>query len=352
MAEVAAAPPLSASLGRRGWPRWLLPPLLALAAVLLALSVGRYPLPAWETLRFLAAACGLAELEPERYALLHNLIVEIRLPRVLAAILVGASLSVSGASYQALFRNPLVSPGLLGVLAGASAGAAFGIILGGSWLLVQGTAFAGGLFAVGIGVGIAQLFGGGSLVMLILGGILSGALFTSLLSVVKYLADPYNQLPAIVYWLMGSLGQVNLADMAWAAWPMTLGIVVLCLLGRALDALAMGDDEAQALGIPVKAVRLTTIVAATLVSALTVSIAGMIGWIGLIVPHIARLLVGPGNARLLPAAASLGAAFLLCADSLARNLFATELPIGIVTELLGIPVFLLVLSRVRRGWAQ
>lgn len=332
--------------------RWLAAPLLALAMTSLALSVGRYPLAPLETLRFLAALAGLADMEPARYELLYNLIVEIRLPRVLAAILVGASLSVSGASYQALFRNPLVSPGLLGVLAGASAGAALGLILGGNWLLVQASAFLTGLVAVGIGVGIAHLFGGGSLVMLILGGILSGALFTSLLSVVKYLADPYNQLPAIVYWLMGSLGQVNLADMSWTAVPMVAGIVLLCFFGRALDALAMGDDEAQALGVPVRTVRLVTIATATLISALTVSIAGMIGWIGLIVPHIARLLVGPGNAKLLPAAASLGAAFLLCADTLARNLFTTELPIGIVTELLGIPVFLLVLSRVRRGWTQ
>jgi iron complex transport system permease protein len=352
MVELASPQVLAPSRSRLRWPRWLAAPLLALAATLLALSVGRYPLPPFETVRFLAALMGLADMDPARYALLYNLIVEIRLPRVLAAILVGASLSVSGASYQALFRNPLVSPGLLGVLAGASAGAAMGIILGGNWLLVQASAFATGLAAVGIGVGIAHLFGGGSLVMLILGGILSGALFTSLLSVVKYLADPYNQLPAIVYWLMGSLGQVNLADMGWAAVPMVLGIVLLCFMGRALDALAMGDDEAQALGVPVRTVRLLTIAAATLVSALTVSIAGMIGWIGLIVPHIARLLVGPGNARLLPAAASLGAAFLLCADTLARNLFTTELPIGIVTELLGIPVFLFVLRRVRRGWTQ
>lgn len=348
MAEIVSDRPAAIELPRL---RWLAAPVLALAAALAALSYGRYPLPPWETLRFLAAAAGLADMEPERYALLHNLIVEIRLPRVLAAILVGASLSVSGAAYQALFRNPLVSPGLLGVLAGASAGAALGIILDGGWLLVQASAFLTGLLAVGIGVGIAHVFGRGSVVMLILGGILSGALFTSFLSVVKYLADPYNQLPAIVYWLMGSLGQVNLADMSWAAIPMTGGILLLCLLGRGLDALAMGDEEARALGVPVMAVRLATIAAATLVSALTVSIAGMIGWIGLIVPHIARLLVGPGNARLLPAAASLGAAFLLFADGLARNLFTTELPIGIVTELLGIPVFLLVLSRVRRGWA-
>lgn len=339
---------------RSVWPvRLALPlvaPVVALGAALLALSIGRYPLPASETLRFLAAAAGLIQMEPERYALLYNLIVEIRLPRVLGAILVGASLSVSGAAYQALFRNPLVSPGLLGVLAGASAGAALGILLDGSWLFVQTSAFLAGLAAVGLGVGIAHLFGGGSLVMLILGGILSGALFMSVLSMVKYVADPYNQLPAIVYWLMGSLGQVNLVDMAWAAVPMSLGIVALSFMGRSLDALSMGDDEARALGVPVKAVRLVTIAVATLISALTVSIAGMIGWVGLVVPHIARLLVGPGNARLLPAAASLGAAFLLLADGIARNAFASELPIGIVTELVGIPVFLAVLSRVRRGW--
>ncbi|HXP95815.1 MAG TPA: iron ABC transporter permease [Telmatospirillum sp.] len=338
------------ALDSRPWLCWLFPPLLTVVAALTALSFGRYPLPAWETFRFLLSAAGLSTMEADRYALLHNLIVEIRLPRILAAMLVGASLSISGASYQALFRNPLVSPGLLGVLAGASAGAALGIVIGGNWLFVQMCAFLTGLGAVAIGVGIAQLFGRGSVIMLILGGILSGALFTSLLSVMKYLADPYDQLPTIVYWLMGSLGQVSLQSMRWAALPMVAGTLLLCLLGRALDALSMGDDEAKALGIPVSAIRLATILAATLISALTVSIAGMIGWIGLIGPHIARLLVGPANARLLPAAASLGAAFLLFADTLARNLFATELPIGIVTELLGIPMFLLVLCRVRRGW--
>lgn len=351
MAELVSTlnPPPRTVRQRR--PRWLVAPLLTLAAALVALSIGRYPLPPGDILRFFAASAGLSSLAPEHYALLYNLIVEIRLPRVLAAILVGASLSVSGAAYQALFRNPLVSPGLLGVLAGASAGAALGIILGGSWWLVQICAFLTGLLAVTLGVGIAQLFGRGSVLMLILGGILCGALFTSLLSMVKYVADPYNELPAIVYWLMGSLGQVDLTDIGWAAVPMSLGILVLCLLGRALDALAMGDDEARALGVPVATVRLTTIAAATLISALTVAIAGMIGWVGLIVPHVARLLVGPGNARLLPVSASLGAAFLLFADTLSRNLFTTELPIGIVTELLGIPVFLLVLRRVRRGWA-
>lgn len=350
MAEIVSAPATVATARAPARVRWLIAPLLALVAALIALSFGRYPVSAWETMHFLVAVIGLATMEPERYALLYNLIIEIRLPRVLAAILIGAALSVSGAAYQALFRNPLVSPGILGVLAGASAGAALGILMDGNWLVIQTSAFVMGLTAVGIGVGIAHLFGGGSIIMLILGGILSGALFASLLTVVKYVADPYSQLPTIVYWLMGSLGHANFDDITWAAIPIAAGIVLLCLMGRALDALSMGDDEARALGVPVTTVRLATIVAATLISAMTVSIAGMIGWIGLIVPHFARLLVGPGNARLLPAAASLGAAFLLFADGLARNLFTAELPIGIVTELLGIPVFLIVLHRVRRGW--
>jgi len=329
---------------------WLAGLLISCTAAFFALAIGRYPIPVSDCWQFLLALLGFSQIEPQRYSLLYNLIVEIRLPRILAALLVGASLSTAGASYQAVFRNPLVSPGLLGALSGASAGAAFGILIGGSWFTIQACAFCSGLLAVGIGVGIAHLFGRGSVIMLILGGILSGALFSSLLSGIKYVADPYDQLPAIVYWLMGSLGQVDLSDLRLAAIPMLASIVFLCALGKSLDALAMGDDEARALGIPVNAIRLIVIALATLISALTVSIAGMIGWIGLIVPHIARLLVGPVNARLLPATACIGSIFLLFADGLARNLYSAEIPIGIVTELLGIPVFLLVLHRVRKVW--
>lgn len=329
----------------------LLPLLLLtlLGTMLASLSLGRYPLPPGEVLHFLLHQLGLGELEAQRQALLHNLIVDIRLPRVLTAVLVGAALSISGAAYQAVFRNPLVSPGLLGVLPGAAAGAALGLVFSDSWWIMQVAAFATGFLAVAIGVGIAGLFGG-SLVMLVLGGIISGALFTALLSLVKYVADPYNQLPAIVYWLMGSLATADLPDLARVAIPMGLGILLLASLGRALDALSMGDDEAATLGLPIRSVRYGVIALATLISALTVSLAGVIGWIGLLVPHIARLITGPGNRLLLPASALLGAIFLLLADGLARNLAETEIPIGIVTELLGIPAFLLVLHRARKGW--
>jgi iron complex transport system permease protein len=329
----------------------LLPLLLLtlLGTMLASLSLGRYPLPPGDVLHFLLHQLGLGELEAQRQALLHNLIVDIRLPRVLAAVLVGAALSISGAAYQAVFRNPLVSPGLLGVQSGAAAGAALGMVFSDSWWIMQVGAFSTGFLAVAIGVGIAGLFGG-SLVMLVLGGIISGALFTALLSLVKYVADPYNQLPAIVYWLMGSLATAELPDLARVAIPMGLGILLLASLGRALDALSMGEDEAATLGLPIRRVRYGVIALATLISALTVSLAGVIGWVGLLVPHIARLITGPGNRLLLPASALLGAIFLLLADGLARNLAETEIPIGIVTELLGIPAFLLVLHRARKGW--
>jgi iron complex transport system permease protein len=321
-----------------------------LCAMGLSLMLGRYPLGIADIGEFFQAAVGLRQLEPDRYQLLHNIIVEIRLPRVMAAALIGAALAISGTAFQAIFRNPLVSPGMLGVLGGAGFGAAIGLLISGHWVVVQLLAFTMALLAVGLGVFIANLFGPGTMVTLILGGIISGALFTALLSIVKYTADPYNQLPAIVYWLMGSLQAVELKQISIVVVPILAGIVGLTLCGRALDALSMGDDEARALGVPVTAVRYGVIIAATLISALSVSIAGIIGWVGLMVPNFARLLFGPGNARLLPLSAILGALFLLCADCLARVLAPAEIPIGIVTELLGIPAFVLVLGRTRRAW--
>jgi iron complex transport system permease protein len=278
-------------------------------------------------------------------------VVESRLPRVLGAILVGAALSVSGASFQAVFRNPLVSPGLLGVLSGAGFGAALGIVLGGHPALIQLLAFTGGVAAVAVGVGVARLFGDGTIIMLVFGGLISNALFTALLSILKYGADPDDQLPNIVFWLLGSLAQIGPGQLLTIALPLIAGIVLLSAAGRLLDALAMSDDEARTLGVPVTALRYGVILLATILSALTVSLAGMIGWVGLIIPHIARLIVGPGNARLLPLSACIGGIFLLVSDGLARTLFAEEIPIGIITDLLGVAIFLAVLPQARRGWA-
>lgn len=330
------------------WPAGFV--LLAVGALAFSLTIGRYPVTVAEILRFLAAAAGFVPMEPARFDALYNVLVEIRGPRVLAALVVGASLACSGAAFQAVFRNPLVSPGLMGALGGAAFGAALGLLLDAPWAAIQALSFVMGLLAVGLGVSVATLFGGGRMIMLVLGGMISSALFASLLSMVKFVADPTNQLPSIVYWLMGNLGMASLRELSWLAPPMLLAVLVLCGLGRALDALAMGDDEARALGVPVNLVRYGVIAAATLASALTVSVAGIVGWIGLIVPHLARLILGPANGRLLPASALLGASFLIGADCLARSVAATEIPVGIVTELLGVPAFLLVLHRAGRGW--
>jgi len=293
---------------------------------------------------------GMGSLSDERKVLFENIIVHIRLPRILAAMMIGASLSVAGASYQALFINPLVSPGLLGVLAGASFGAAFGLLFAKSWALVQLSTVVFAFVAVGVTISIARIYKMTSIIMLVLGGVISGALFTSLLSIVKYAADPNNQLPAIVYWLMGSLSSVSLKTVALTAIPATIGIIVLILHGRQLNAMSMGDEEAMSLGINVRRVRYVVIFFATLISALTVMVGGMIGWVGLIIPHICRMIVGPNNQILLPAAALMGAAYLVIADNLSRLIFLFEIPIGIITSLIGIPFFILVLKNAHRGW--
>jgi iron complex transport system permease protein len=249
-----------------------------------------------------------------------------------------------------MFVNPLVSPSLLGVLSGASFGAALGMVFFKNWYEVQLASFLGGVAAVLVAVGLARVYRISGTIMLVLGGVISGALFAALLSLVKYLADPYNQLPAIVYWLMGNLSLADRTTVLRVSLPICLGLGILMLSARKLNVLSMGDEEAAALGINVQRVRLLVITAATLISALTVVIAGAVGWVGLIIPHIARMLVGPDNTTLLPVSALLGAGYLIVVDDVARLAFAFELPIGIVTALVGIPFFMLVLGNARKGW--
>ncbi|MEF3169415.1 MAG: iron ABC transporter permease [Deltaproteobacteria bacterium] len=328
-------------------------PLMILVVVLTALfslSLGQYRIPVRELLDFVAwKTLGLNGISEEKKVLLENILFNIRLPRVLAAILIGASLSVSGAAFQALFVNPLVSPGLLGVLAGASFGAAFGMIFSNSWLIVQLSTLIFGFIAVGATLGIARVYRSNAIIMLVLGGIISGAFFTSLLSILKYTADPYNQLPAIVYWLMGSLASVDRGTVLIISLPAIIGILIIILHARQINILSMGEEEAQSLGVNVQQVRLTVIFAATMISALTVVVGGMIGWVGLIIPHICRMVIGPNNEALLPVAALTGAVYLLLIDDISRLLFIFEIPIGIVTSITGIPFFVLVLRNARRG---
>lgn len=321
---------------------------LLCATVLGSLALGRYPVSLVDLGRFL----GLGpEMDPDQMRLTRTLILDIRLPRILAAVCVGASLAASGAAFQAMFVNPLVSPGLLGVLAGASLGAALGMVFSSRWLVVQGSTFAFGLLAVGLALLMARMYRGDRLLLLVLSGIVVSALFTALLSLVKYMADPYDQLPAITYWLMGGFSLVTRDSMLFIGPAMFLGIGVILSLSGYLNVLTMGDEEARALGVRVTLVRAVLILAATLVSSLTVVAGGVIGWVGLIIPHVGRMLAGPDNRVLLPVSVLLGALYLLVMDNLSRLIFPVEIPLGILTAILGIPVFAMALRSSRGGWS-
>ncbi len=279
-------------------------------------------------------------------------LIDIRLPRMLAAAIIGAALSSSGAAFQAVFANPLISPGILGVLAGSSFGAALGILYDFSWPAIQIMAFVAGLSAAGLALVLSRGVPGRSVLAMVLGGVISTALFTALLSLVKMVADPTSQLPAIVFWLMGSLSHVDLSSLSLAAPVMGAAIVGLSLLGGSLDVLTMGDEEAAALGLPVKSVRMTTVALATLAGSLSVSLAGVVGWVGLVVPHIVRGLFGSMNRWVLPASALVGAIFLMVVDTVCRSLLSTEIPLGIVTSLIGAPFLAALLRRGAKGWSE
>jgi iron complex transport system permease protein len=323
--------------------------VLLLAAVIVAFGIGRFPIAPGDlvTLVWAKITGGAHTLPPTA----ETVLFQIRGPRVLAALIVGAALAAAGAAYQNLFRNPLVSPDILGVSSGAALGAALGIFLSLDLWWIQGFAFAFGLCAVAAVYVIGQAVKGHDpILVLILAGVVIGALLGSVLALLKYLADPYNQLPAITFWLLGSLAATNPADIATTLAPVLLGLVPLWLLRWRMNLMALGDEEAKALGVNVVRVRLVVIAAATLMTAAVVSISGIVGWIGLLVPHFARLLAGPNFARLLPLSVLLGAAFLLLVDTLARTMARIEVPLGVLTAFIGTPFFIWLLATARRSW--
>jgi iron complex transport system permease protein len=276
----------------------------------------------------------------------------IRLPRIAAALVLGGSLAAAGAVYQQIFRNPLVSPDILGVSTGSGLGAVLGIFMSLPVFGIQLMAFVGGLGAVGLVMLVASLVRRQDAVLvLVLSGIVIGALAGSVISLLKVLADPYDQLPAITFWLLGSLATVNMSDVASALPVALLALVPMILLRWKVDVLSMGDEEARALGVDVTKVRLALITCATLMTAAVVSFAGVVGWVGLIIPHFARMLIGPGFVRLMPAAILIGAAFMLVVDTLARTVSVTEVPLGILTAVIGAPIFVILLARGRRVWS-
>ena len=273
----------------------------------------------------------------------QNIIFNLRLPRIAAAMLVGMALSLAGAVYQGIFRNPLVSPDLLGVSSGACVGAAAAVIAGGGILAMQGAAFGGGLLAVALTLTLPRLIGRDSAVVLVLAGIVVSGFMGATLGVVKYLADPETELAEIVYWQMGSLAKAQGEQLWWLA-PVML-LPALLLMRWRINVLSLGEREARLVGADTRKERLLMIVCATLLTASAVCISGTIGWLGLVVPHLARMLAGDNNLRSLPLSLLAGALFLLLADTLARNLYTQEIPLGILTGFIGAPFFAWVLVR-------
>jgi iron complex transport system permease protein len=322
---------------------YLLAGAALVALTLLAFAVGRYPVTLPEILSLV--------LGQEVPANVQTVVLQVRGPRVLAALLVGAALAAAGTAYQGMFRNPLVSPDILGVSSGAALGAVFAIFSSFGIIGTQMAAFAGGLVAVGLVYGVgSRLRGHDPLLALVLTGVVIGTLLGSAIALMKYLADPYNQLPAITFWLLGSLASISPQDLSTAAPLALLGLVPMLLLRWRMNLLSLPDDEARALGIEVLRLRALVVACATLMTASVVAISGIIGWVGLLIPHAARLLVGPDIGRLLPLAMLMGAGFMLAVDTLCRTLATIEVPPGVLTALIGTPFFLWLFATARRSW--
>ena len=284
----------------------------------------------------------------------RNIVLNVRLPRVVAAAMIGGALAISGTAYQGLFRNPMVSPDILGASTGASFGAALALLLSLGSLPVRAAAFAGGLAAVFITYTAARSIGRGSsqVLLLVLCGMIVSALFQAFVSTIKYTADPDSKLPEITYWLMGSIAKVTWSDLRLFAIPFILGVVPLLALRWRLNILAFGDEEAESLGINAAALRLVSIVCATLLTASCVAVSGVIGWVGLIMPHVVRFIAGPDNRIVVPLSVILGGAFLIAVDTACRTVISSEIPLGILTSIIGAPLFFLVLLRTQQGGRQ
>ena len=325
----------------------LLALLLAVVATV-ALMLGQLQIPPGTIIEIFASR--VLPIQRTWEPTLESVLFDVRLPRLLAGVLVGAGLSISGAAFQGLFRNPLVSPHILGVSAGAGLGAALAILFFSSILAIQLFSFVFGLAAVLMTCGLARVYRTTPVLMLVLSGIIVGALFSACTSLLKYIADPLNNMPSIVFWLLGSLNNASNKDMAIVGPVILAGIVALLMIRWRINLLAMGEEDARALGVDTRRLTAIIIVCATLISAASVSVSGIIGWIGLVIPHIGRLLVGPDNKYLLPVAVLVGASYLVTVDTIARTAIESEIPIGILTAMVGAPIFAYLLKKSRPGW--
>lgn len=317
--------------------------ILPLAAALVCIGIGRYYLTAYESLQvlFKGLVLGKDYVTSQSY----SVVINMRLPRILLALLCGAGLAVAGSGLQALFSNPLVSPDTLGVASGASFGAALALLFNGDMIMVQISALVFGILAVMLTYNIGKIKGKSSIIMLVLSGMMVSSLFQAFVSLIKYVADTENQLPAITYWLMGSLGSATYQSLAIGAVPILAGCFILYGLRWKMNILSLTEDEAKTLGVNVKKMRMIVILASTMITASCVSMCGQIGWIGLLIPHMCRMLFGSNNKQVIPASISFGAVFMIIIDTIARATATSEIPISILTSIIGAPCFIILLRK-------
>ncbi len=316
------------------------------ACIVVALCAGKYPITPSESLEVIF--CELTGRAGTYSEMTKNVVLGLRIPRIIASILCGIMLSMSGVVYQGLFKNPLVSPDFLGVSNGACIGAAIAILLGLSGVYLSGFAFIGGILAVSITVLIPTIMRSDSNIMLVLSGVIVGGAMSSILGFIKFVADPETELAAITYWTMGSFSYVTMDEIKSIVLTMAIPAVILMAMSWWIDILSMGESEAKSLGANISVIRNIAIACATLMTASSVCISGTIGWIGLVIPHFARMIVGPNNTKLIPAAGLMGGIFLLLVDTLTRTIGVAEMPVSILTGLIGAPFYAILLYRQRK----
>lgn len=322
--------------------------LIALFGVMIfAICVGKYEVSPAESLSILLRAASFREQVANEMTV--NVVLRLRLPRILASIFVGAALSISGACYQGIFKNPLVSPDFLGVSSGACIGAALAILLGLTSAYISGFAFLGGIVAVLITAALPALVKNRSNIMLVLAGIIVSSLMSSILGFIKYTADPDTQLASITYWTMGDFSYVSPKDLFTMVIVLIPPMIILMLMSWWIDVLSMGEDEAKTLGANVRLVRGIAILCSTLLTSGSICLAGTIGWVGLIIPHFSRMLVGSSNRRVLPVSCVIGGLFMLLVDTITRIIGTTEMPVSIMTGIVGAPFFVWLLFKRRES---
>jgi iron complex transport system permease protein len=321
---------------------------LPILTALICIGVGRYSISVTESFAVLYRGfTGNHEaISPQAYVVIFN----YRLPRILLAMLCGGGLAVSGAAFQALFTNPLATPDTLGVASGASFGAALALLIELPAFGVQVAALLFGLAAVFLSCSISRVRGKSTIVMVVLSGLVVSSMFNAFISLIKYVADPENQLPAITYWLMGSFASVTYGKLTLGAPLIVTGIAVIFALRWKLNILSLNEDEARSMGVNVRLTRAGVIAAATLITASAVAMCGQVGWVGLLIPHICRMILGGNNQSVIPASLSLGAAFMLVIDTAARSATAAEIPVSVLTATIGAPFFIMLLRKTGGSW--